>query len=131
MFYHKAKPFQCFVDDLVERRISYADKKMKESEKVIKIILNSFYGRLGLNKSKYKRTEFIHAEQRGIRERQLGPYHIRTENMNTEYPTEMLEVTSRHRTVNDDALVQIAFWGEFYLKLRKFTIIKFSKTANC
>jgi hypothetical protein len=123
MFYHKAKPFKYFVDDLVERRISYADKKMKESEKVIKIILNSFYGRLGLNKSKYKRTEFIHAEQRGIRERQLGPFHIRTENMSTEYPTEMLEVTSRHRTVNDDALVQIAFWGESHFKLRELTSI--------
>ena len=112
MFYHRAKPFKKFVDDLVQRRICYADKNMKECEKIIKIILNSFYGRLGLNKSKYKRTEFIHAEQRGLKERQLGPYHIRSENMSTEYATEMLEVTSRHRVVHDDALVQIAFWGK-------------------
>lgn len=113
MFYHRAEPFKGFVNDLVKRRITYADKNMKESEKVIKIILNSFYGRLGLNKTKYKKTEFIHAKERGLRERQLGPYHIRSENMSTEYPTEMLEVTSRHRTVHDDALVQIAFWGKF------------------
>jgi len=112
MFYHKAEPFKKFADQLVQRRINYAAKKMKEAEKLMKIILNSFYGRLGLNKSKYKRTEFIHAEQRGLRERMLGPFHIRTENMDTEYPTDMLEVTSRHKTIHDDALVQIASWGK-------------------
>ncbi|CBY15011.1 unnamed protein product [Oikopleura dioica] len=72
----------------------------------------------------YNETEGLYtSEQRGLKERQLGPYHIRSENMSTEYATEMLEVTSRHRVVHDDALVQIAFWVLQNSKLLMFRFI--------
>jgi len=113
MEYIRGKPFKTFVDDLTKLRIdaSYLSKRGKTIEgdmkqMMAKMLLNSSYGRMGMNLKKRERTVFCRNAKLQLHTNNV--LFKRKSQLQGEYPMDLYEVYKIKRRQTDQVPVQIA-----------------------
>ena len=111
--YQRGKPMKNFVDELVNCRIAADQAKQPALVALYKLLLNSAYGYLLINKSKVSLSilfclSHILFQQRDVTYRKIknnqiieGPFVQSALPMEGEYPSDFYEVISRKRRITD------------------------------
>lgn len=101
--YAPTKPFDLFVDELVEERIKYNKVNDARSDRA-KFTLNSACGRFGLNLERQRKTKFALEEnlQQNVRSPLVERYH----ELHGEYQTGIFEIIKKKSKITDKIPVQ-------------------------
>ena len=129
MEYIPGKPFERFVQTLTKMRID-ASRKLEDPEKqgenenkqiLAKMILNSSYGKLGLNIEKQDKVMYCRKDNLQINRNNM--YYKRHRQLQAEFEIDLYEVIKSKKSATDSIPVQCALT---ILQLSKLHMLKFA-----
>ena len=96
--YNRDKPLHKFVNMVTEKRKEATRSKDDHLQNTYKLVMNSSYGKLGLNKSQFRSYSY---EKQDGNQMIDGPFILHTNPVIGEYETEFIEVASKKSQYKD------------------------------
>ena len=116
--YSKDRPLKQFIDKMVQCRKDADRANQKDLVQIYKLVVNSSYGQLGMDMSKFKHVRYESMDQKLV----YGPLVVDLNPVQGEFDSRHIEITCRKTSITDNTAIHLSF---FILQNSKLHILRY------